>query len=179
MSGFNEALAFLARDDIEGGLSDRESDLGGRTYRGITHGTYDHWRRLHGLPQRDVAEATDEEIAACYHEFFWVKASCDHWWWPLSLSVFDAAVQHSPRRAIKLLQQASGAAVDGIVGPQTRGKVAIMRRLPLLARLRWHRLVYYGRIVQKRPTQAVNIVGWINRMRKLEERMAEEVGLPA
>lgn len=179
MAGFPQALAFVLRPDVEGGYSDRADDLGGPTNHGVTWSTYDAWRRKHGLPTRDVREITDDEVAAVYHEGYWVRAHCDAWWWPLSLAVFDAAVQHSPRRAIKLLQEAAGADVDGIVGPQTRGMMAETDRLSLLARLRWRRLVYYGRIVQRRESQAANLVGWINRMRRLEERMAEDVGLAA
>lgn len=182
MSGFVQALDFISRPDIEGGVSDHPDDRGGLTVAGVTQGLYDHWRKLHNLAPRPVTDSTEEERTAAYHELFWVKAHCDGWWWPLSLAVFDAAVQHSPPRAIKLLQAAAGITgddVDGIVGPQTRGAVARTQRLPLLARLRWERLRYYARIVKRRESQSVFLVGWVNRMQKLDRRLAEDVGLAA
>lgn len=179
MAGFNEALAFVLRDDVEGGYSDHEDDRGGPTNHGVAQGLYDTWRLKHGLGTRDVVDIEDDEVASVYHEEVWVRAQCDGWWWPLSLAVFDAAVQHGPGAAIMLLQTAAGAEVDGIVGPETRGKVAQARRLLLLARLRWQRLLYYARIVEKDPSQSTFIEGWVNRMWKLDERISEDVGLAA
>lgn len=171
MSGFPQALEFVLSPEIEGGVSDHPDDRGGLTNHGVTQETYNDWRTDHGLPERPVTEITEDEISAVYHEKYWVEAECDRWWWPLSLAVFDAAVQHGPPRAIRLLQEAAGAKVDGDVGPETIGKVAEMDRDLLLHELMWNRLEYYGRIVQDDESQAVFLLGWIQRMKNLDERL--------
>lgn len=180
MSGFAQGLEWL--EPIEGGLSDHPDDRGGLTLEGVTQGAYDRWRSRHNLPTRPVDQSRPDERAAVYHEDFWTRAHCDGWWWPLSLAVFDAAVQHDPSWAIQLLQRAAGLtgdSVDGIVGPETRGAVAEAKRMDLLARLRWERLRYYARIVENDPSQAVFLEGWVNRLHRLDQRMAEDVGLAA
>lgn len=168
MSGFARALPFVL--EREGGYVDHPADRGGATNKGVTQDAYDAWRVDHGLSPRDVQEITDEEVASVFHERYWVEAHCDAWWWPLSLAVFDAAVNHGPTRAIKLLQSSARTTVDGIVGPQTHGAIAEMDRTELLNRLRWKRLIYYGRIVRDDPSQAAFIVGWIRRVWELEKK---------
>lgn len=120
MSGFETAFEIIV--DVEKGLSMDPNDpgnwTGGRcgigqlkgTKYGISAATY---------PHLDIADLTLEQAKALYHRDFWKAAQCDLLQWPLSLCVFDGAVQHDPVDARKLLQKAVGARQDGHIGPQT------------------------------------------------------------
>jgi len=96
------------------------------TMHGVTQQTYTRHRRAQGLPSRSVREIERPELEAIYRSY-WVGASLDqvaaHA--PLAaIALFDHAINAGPGRAVRLLQAAIGADVDGMVGPQTRGRLA-------------------------------------------------------
>lgn len=70
-------------------------DPGRATNLGITHKTYDAFRRKHGLSTKDVKHITKEEAIQCYYEDYWKKSGADKIKNPImSLLVFDSYVQH-------------------------------------------------------------------------------------
>lgn len=165
MSGFLRALPFVL--DREGGYSNHPLDRGGPTKWGITHRNYDKYRRATGQRMQDVREMTEDECRQIYHRYYWVEAKCDAWPWPVNRAVFDAATQHHPVWAIKLLQRAAGVDDDGIVGPITFDAVTDADPHELVDELIWERLRYYARIVRNDPSQSAFILGWVNRMYEL------------
>lgn len=169
-SDFLRALTVVLRN--EGGYVDHPDDPGGATFRGVTQGTYDAFRSEAGESTQDVSQIEDNEMREIYLSCYWVPAHCGEWPWPLDLHVFDAAVNHGPKQAIRLLQKAVGASVDGIVGPQTRRKVEEADVDEAVRRFQWKRLEFYGEIVKGRPASAAFLVGWIRRVRHLEEAAA-------
>lgn len=66
-----------------------------------------------------------------YRHEVWEPAGCDLCDAGLALVLFDAALHCGVRDAVRWLQQAVGAPVDGIIGPVTRA--AIRETDPLLA----------------------------------------------
>lgn len=167
MNGFSRALPIILEN--EGGFSSHPDDPGGNTMRGITAETFDAWLADHGQPSRPVREITEDEVAAVYHERYWTPAHCTEWSWPLDLAVFDAAVNHGPKRAIRLLQKATGSNPDGAVGPKTRAAVEGYAPVDATRRLSWERAEFYAKIVRDRPASASFILGWIRRVRGLTE----------
>jgi lysozyme family protein len=170
MAGFSRALPILL--EHEGGYVDHPDDPGGATNQGITQDTYDRWRKEHDMEPRPVEEIAADELEAIYREEYWLPAHCEEWPWPLSLVVFDAAVNHGPGQAIRLLQRAAGVRTDGIVGPKTRAAVKEADPQRLIRDLLGERLELYARIVERRPESAVFLVGWIRRVRSLQEAVA-------
>ena len=169
MNRFDHCLRFVLYR--EGGLSDHSADRGGRTNCGVTQKTYDTYRRNAGLSLRDVAKITFDEVEGLYRTMFWNVAKCGVLPQPLDLYVFDAAVNHGPGRAVKLLQRALGVGDDGIVGPVTidalQEEVAA-GQLPDLARnFLAIRLSFYEQIVDNDPSQEVFLAGWENRIEHL------------
>jgi lysozyme family protein len=67
---FESCLPIILKE--EGGNDDDPHDHGGRTSRGITQREYLPWRVKHGLPDRDVFEASDQEIHDIYYEEYWL-----------------------------------------------------------------------------------------------------------
>jgi hypothetical protein len=62
---FNAALGFTLY--FEGGFSDHPSDVGGRTYRGITQAEYNVYRSNRGLPGLDVSQMSETELIEIYN----------------------------------------------------------------------------------------------------------------
>lgn len=91
---------------------------------------------------------------------------------PVQTFVLDAAVNHGPGTAIKLLQRVLNAAefgpvdVDGVIGPATRNVVnealTAMGNY-LMNALVDERIAFYRAIVQRDPTQRRFLAGWIRR----------------
>ena len=149
---FERALPFVL--NIEGGYSDDPNDSGGKTNHGITEAV----ARAHGYRGRmeDLSVALAKQW---YREDYWDKVRADEIKWPMCLYLFDAAVQHSPPAAIRLVQATLGLAQDAILGPLTlaavNGMSAEQCGLALADRaIHYTRLAkfpYYGR-------------GWLKRM---------------
>jgi len=174
---FEECLAFTL--DIEGGHSSNKNDRGNRgggsTNRGVTQGTYDLYRREHGLSSKSVTRISPEEIRGVYKEFYWVPAGCGKM--PdgeTALLMFDAAVNHGAGGAVRLLQRAlGGVPVDGDFGPKTENALARTGDLEgLKGRFLKKRTDLYYHIVHNDSSQRVFLNGWLNRIDAVREAIA-------
>lgn len=130
----------------EGGYVNHPKDPGGATNKGVTQRTYDRWRRLRKLPQRDVRSIEDAEVTAIYRQQYWDKVAGDDLPAGVDYAVFDFAVHSGPARAIKFLQRAlgfTGDDVDGVLGIRTLSAVqAVNDRAALIQRLCEARLAW-------------------------------------
>jgi len=107
----------------EGGVSDNKFDPGGYTNKGITLRTaIDNNLDMDGdgdVDRADVRNLSDEAVSRLYKSKYWNACECDKLPPGLSLMVFDLAVNSGPTRARRMLQQALGVTVDGVLGPKT------------------------------------------------------------
>jgi lysozyme family protein len=170
--GFEASLPFVLR--WEGGFVDHPADPGGRTNKGVTQRVYDAWRRRQGLPARDVKLIEDDEMQRIYEAGYWLPPRCDLLARHLDLVQFDTAVNMGPGRAVRFLQAAVGAGVDGDFGAETQRKVAASDLGSTLVEYCNARERYYRDLVQNRPELGVFLKGWMNRLNALRR----EVGLP-
>lgn len=162
MSRFEDALPLILR--LEGGRVDNPDDRGGRTNYGITQGTYNRWRAVQGFPPgADVWDITLEEVRAIYAVGFWAEAHCHQLPWPVAVVQFDGAVNHGPKRAIHLLQEALNVKVDGIVGPVTLAAAEGADPEQLANEVLWLRVALYYEI-SARPGQLQFLRGWLRRL---------------
>ena len=77
----------------EGGYVNDPTDKGGETNKGITHATYDSYRRSKGLPKQSVKYMTDEEMHEIYYNNYYKASGADKIENPrLTMHVFDTAV---------------------------------------------------------------------------------------
>jgi len=116
---FDFAVEHIRRE--EGGLVDHPIDPGGRTNFGITQRTLDVARTAFGdlqLPTR-VDELTWQQAREIYRRQYWQPIRGDELPAPLALAALDAAVNASPQRATRWLQQALRVPADGWLGAQT------------------------------------------------------------
>jgi lysozyme family protein len=158
MDNFLKALEFSLR--WEGGFSDHPADKGGATMKGITQATYDAYLRSIGAPSYPVKGIRDEEIEWIYRRNYWDEIKGDGLPFPLSIAVFDCAVNSGPSRSIRLLQAACGGLViDGIIGAKTIAAAQVV----LVGKVIDQREAFLRRIVVRDPSQEVFLKGWINR----------------
>lgn len=179
---FSHALAFvLAR---EGGYVNDPTDKGGETKYGISDkrdGLADGKTDVDGdgKPDTRIKDLTEEQAGQIYFRDYWYPSYCSQWPDGISLFVFDSAVQHSPKKAIQLLQEAvgfTGKAVDGIVGKDTRAAVSSADAEWLLTRCFLRRSRYYADIIKANSSQGKYLNGWFNRLDELANACQEVIG---
>lgn len=125
---FERALSHVL--EMEGGFTNDPHDPGGPTNKGITLDVYARWtgqtvstatrNRLVG----QLKKIPDLMVREIYRTRYWTPAECGRMPLALSMMHFDTAVNHGVGRAIRILQEAVGADIDGEIGPQTRQRVA-------------------------------------------------------
>lgn len=105
----NQALRLSLR--YEGGYSNVPQDTGGATNMGITHATYDAYRRDQGLPRQDVRNITREEVRDIYKTRYWDRAGCEDLFGGvlsgrLVVAHFDATLNMGGGRSVLILASA-------------------------------------------------------------------------
>ena len=147
----------------EGGFVDHPDDRGGPTNFGITQATLSNFRNI-VADRVDVQSLTESEAHQIYMQEYVVGPDF------LSLPervqpvVVDAAVLHGPGNAIRMLQEASGAIIDGSLGPNTRKTVKASESRSLVNAMSVARLKFVANLVVKKPKQAVFLRGWVSRL---------------
>jgi lysozyme family protein len=150
--GFDRALPHILIH--EGGKVDHPKDPGGRTNKGITQRVYTAWRAKQNLPNRDVYQIDDMEVAAIYRFQYWDAVQGDAMPEGVGYVVFDGAVNSGPKQAIKWLQRALGSLyaghVDGVMGALTLQAVAAVNDMDALI----------GRIIERREAFLKALKTW-------------------
>lgn len=120
----NFDVAFARLISNEGGYVNDAADPGGETNWGISKRSY---------PDIDIKNLTRDGAKEIYFRDFWIGGQMNQFAGAIAFQVFDAAVNHGIRRAIKLLQAAAGVKQDGNIGPVTIAAVKAMREADCLA----------------------------------------------
>ena len=97
MNNFKEALQFTLK--WEGGYSNDPNDPGGETNFGISKRSY---------PELDISKLTIKQAEDIYYQNYWLKAGCEKLPFPLSICVFDTAVNMGRKRAKEFLDNCLG-----------------------------------------------------------------------
>lgn len=175
VSVFDRALAHVL--EMEGGYTDDPHDPGGPTNLGITLGVFASWRKVtltaanRASLVRDLKAIDRATVREIYRRRYWDAARCAELPAPLAFLHFDAAVNHGVGNAIRFLQEAAGAGVDGEIGPETRAAVA---RTPLadaldayaaIRKRRYRALPHFWRFGR----------GWLRRVEKTLKRARDLV----
>lgn len=170
---FRLALASILAS--EGGAVDDPHDPGGPTHRGVTAATLREAKAAGIVPAPlELAELTEADAAAIYHELCWLPVRGDELPAPLALVAFDAAVNQGPPAAVAMLQTALRVKVDGTLGPVT---LAAARRSSsdaldvLLAR----RAERYADLCYSKPVLLRYRHGWLTRCFRVA-RLAARIG---
>ena len=146
-------------------------DQGGATNYGISAHwlmTTRDWRQydLDGdgtLGPSDMRALTKTQAIALYRQFWWTTYMGFMASQAVATKLFDTDVNMGMGEGTKLLQQAVGVAPDGVFGPATLGAVNKMDEQVVLTKYRALEADHYRAIVAARPTDAVDLKGWLNR----------------
>jgi len=144
---FARAVAHVLK--MEGGLVDNPSDPGGLTQFGISQRAY---------PHLDIRNLTQAQAAQIYHDDYWQKIHGDELPDEVSFALLDYAVNSGVGGAIRGLQRAIGAQVDGTMGPETLRLARIA--VTVVPALSTERIL----MLSKLPTWAAFSKGWIQRV---------------
>lgn len=162
---FLKALKFTLQ--WEGGFVNDPDDPGGATNFGVTHRTYDAWRKKNGQKTQSVQKIQTEEVEQIYFEEYWLNGKCDRLPDDLAIAHFDWCVNHGVSGAIKHLQDVVFAKMDGVFGPRT--EQAIYASIHLNGEINLLR-AYVAR--RKRWYDSGNPkfrAGWMNRLNALKK----------
>ena len=172
MSGFEEALAFVLRQ--EGGYVDDADDPGGATNYGVTQVAFDRWLAATGRDSYAVKEIESDDLRTFYRDWYWLETQADKLEWPLQLVFFDGAVNkgavkklHGQDTMSRLLQRAAGVDVDGIVGPKTLAAAKDVSPHDLI----WARIAFYRRLAKRKRRLLKFLPGWVKRMENLYQEL--------
>jgi lysozyme family protein len=164
-----QILEFLFK--WEGGAVNDPDDHGGKTNFGVTQATYDRYSKIKGLPLRDVFGMSQREAEDVYGTLYWMPCGADFLDMPLSMAVFDTAVNFGVFRAVQFLQSACGAKVDGILGPKTVALAKLKPAKSTALKIVTLRLAYRDKRVAEDPTQLKFLKGWKNRDNDLKKEI--------
>ena len=165
----------------EGGYVDHPDDRGGPTNYGITQKTLSSYLG-HAATRKEVRELSEEVARDIYERDYYLAPRIDRLPESIQGFIFDCAVNHGARRAIKFVQSVSNQAgytptlsEDGAMGPNTRRGAEWadknMGSLFLKALIE-ERRNFYLTIVEHRPSQQVFLRGWLNRVDEFEQEVS-------
>jgi lysozyme family protein len=170
-------------DDViakEGGYVNHPADRGGPTNFGITQKTLSKY--LETVVTAETVKALDVETARDIYELHYYRAPrIDRLPPQIQPFLFDCAVNHGPRRAIKFLQEVCNEAgygpltIDGLMGPKTKAQAyACCEELGewMIVALVEERQMFYVEIVDRNASQSVFLKGWLARARSFLPNVA-------
>lgn len=156
--------------DREGGWVNNPKDKGGATNMGVTIPTLTAWLGRKATVS-DLKALTAEDAKSLYRDLYITKPGFGVIPNQKILGlVVDMAVNHGVGNAVRMLQRAVGVKDDGILGDVTKREIQAANYGHLYLKLCAERIRFYGRLITKKPDQAVFAAGWMNRTASFLER---------
>ena len=165
-----EARAFTRK--WEGGFVDHPKDPGGATNKGVIQSNYDRYRDKKHLSRQSVKHISEDEANEIYFNY-WLGAKCDQYKSPLSMVMFDTAINFGVVGALKFLQKALDLTPDGIFGPNTSKALKLTSHYLLALLICALRIKRRHERVKEKPSQRVFLRGWLNRDNNLMEEVCK------
>lgn len=140
----------------EGGYVNNPDDPGGETKYGISKRMY---------PDVDIKNLTIDEAIEIYRNDYWIPSRAELLPTRLQNFYFHMAVMSGKKQAVRILQRACNGKghnlrIDGLIGKKT---IAACDDLEL-KRLKAYRMLFYAKLVIKKPKLEMFYYGWFRRM---------------
>ncbi len=157
-------------------------DSGGETVAGVARNKNADWpgwaivdarKAEAGFPNNlclDLPENAELKrlVGVRYRRNYWDLFQCGELPPGLDMALFDAAVQHLPKVAVRLLQLAlRNVATDGDMGPATIAAARLADHNAVLLRYFVARMDLYVALINADSRKAVNKEGWFSRLFRL------------
>ncbi len=185
---FELAHAHVAK--VEGDFVDHKNDPGGVTRHGISLRFLEDYSRtekgrkvlsslgIYTINRAAIVQMTKEKAKVIYYNAFWTAVKIDKLPQNVSIVIYDFAVNSGSYYAIRLLQKAIGAQVDGVIGQETIIKASLACATPekekqVLKFLLEERSKFYIRLAKSKPQMNVFLQGWLNRVEALRVYLNE------
>lgn len=153
---------------LEKGISNHASDRGGFTVDGVTLATF---RQFYGQDktEADLRNMTRPQWRHIMKTGYWDICKADQIEdQKLAELIVDWCVNSGTAR-IRNVQSILEVRPDGCVGPVTLAAINGGDTAELYRRIMAARTGWFERIVRNDPRQMVNLRGWMNRLRRLED----------
>lgn len=111
-------------------------------------------------PQENIRELTRDRAKFLYHRDFWQRVGGDDLHPAITFQLFDAAVNHGPGNAVRMLQRGLGVADDGDLGPITLRAGVGMDTNDVLMRFNAQRIRFFTKLTTFQRYGR----GWMNRV---------------
>lgn len=121
-------------------------------------------------PKHDIENLTLEQAKVIYYSRYWLPLKPAVFSPAMQYQMFDAAVNHGIRNAVKMLQKAIGANDDGYVGAKTIVRMATVSPTQLPMLFNAERIAFYTKI----NTFDLYGKGWVNRVSENLKFAAED-----
>ena len=166
MADYKKLTPFVLK--YEGGIVDDPDDAGGFTNKGVTLKTF---RSVYGKDKtkEDLINITDEQWGKIFKEYYWDKFRADD---IESQSVANMAVDWAYNAGVgtvaKKIQNIVGTKPDGIVGSGTLKLINTKDHKELFEQIKAARILFYKKLVEKKPTNAKFLKGWLDRVEAIK-----------
>lgn len=137
-----------------------KQDRGGETKYGIAQ---------NANPEISVRDLDLAGAMNLYYDEYWINGRCDKLPYPVALIHFDGCINHGVGRANKILQEALGVGVDGVIGNQTLSAANQVLPEEIIEKISDIRTNFYNRIVQRDATQSIFLNGWLGRISRVTQ----------
>jgi lysozyme family protein len=164
MADFEKSIPHILK--WEGGYVNHPADPGGATNRGIILSLFKQYAKALGLPPTVDAlkTITEDQAKFIYREHFWNAMKGDEINdQQLATMIFDAFVNQG-YRGLKLAQREAGVETDGNIGPKSIQAFNGAAPAVLFDGIKDARKEYYIDLADKKPSMAVFLRGWLNRV---------------
>lgn len=153
---------------LEKGISNRSSDRGGFTVDGVTLTTFRHFYG-YDKTEDDLRNMTRPQWRHIMKSGYWDVCLADEIHdQALAELIADWCVNSGTAR-IRNVQTILGVRPDGFMGPVTLAAINSADKGDLYKRIMQARKAWFERIVRNDPSQKVNLKGWMNRLKRLED----------
>lgn len=150
MGSFERALSIVLEHEGGDKFTDDPLDGGGATRFGISQVAH---------PTVNMLTLTREGAAEIYKQEYWGRLHCAELPAPVALMLFDSGVNQGCKPAVRFLQKATGAVVDGDMGPRTIAAVYKHPVSRIIRKFSEERIAHYLALGSFRTFGR----GWLNR----------------
>lgn len=174
MPGFNDALKVILKH--EGGFVNDPLDRGGATNYGITQAVYEAFVKRK-VSVDEIKNMPMGNVSAIYKKEYWDKIGGDKIkYYPVAFALFDQAINRGPGTVANQVQKVLGLPQDGKIGPTTLAKLNAIPDKDFLNQFLIMSESSYKAIVDKNPTQAKFLKGWLNRVSSIKSYVSTQFG---